>query len=76
MHLVQFFAPLRVGEDAPDGARNAICPGPLSRRVGDQILADLDDSMGQPPPRAVAPHAVTGKLAVIGFVLANDYAGI
>ena len=47
-------------------------PCRLARGVADQVLADLDDGVGEPALRAVLPQAVALELARIGLVVADD----
>ena len=56
--------------------REPVGPGVRAGRVGDEVLADLDEGMGEPAPGPVAIEAVVLERPVIGLVVADDEVGI
>src|SRR5215475_9739779 len=60
--------------DRADKSGEPLRPGLLARPIPDQVLADLDQGVDEPPGRGVLPQAVTNELARVGLIVADDEA--
>ena len=58
--------------DRVNDRRQPLRPGFRAGFVGDQILADLDQRMGEAVDDGVPEHGVAAQRAVIGLVVADD----
>src|SRR5262245_19928754 len=47
-----------IGQDRFDNAAEPLCPGCLAWSIADQVLADLNDGIGEPATRAMLPQAI------------------
>ncbi len=61
-----------VDEDRREGVRHPSRPAGGAGIVRDEVLADLDQSMGKAPDRRVLVERVALEAAVIGLVVADD----
>ena len=58
--------------DRVNDRRQPLRPGLGAASVGDQVLADLDQRMGEAVDDGVLEHGVAAQRAVIGLVVADD----
>ncbi|MCY1243782.1 hypothetical protein D9M72_568150 [compost metagenome] len=52
--------------------RQPLGPASNARLVGDQVLAHLDQGVGNARHHAVPEHGIPAQRTVIGFVVADD----
>lgn len=70
------FANARPGCNSAQQLRIAFRPFDLARFAFDQVLPDFDQRMRKPARRAVPVEAVVLEAACVGFVVADDEAGL